>query len=113
MDDVANDLLDRSVALAPQLSGDLVNDARVVAQNTRNRYARAVEYGPAGSESSAYAKVRHEDFYNLGPISSVKPGSEDGAVGRKFLERPFNRHAQRYIEDVGRAVERVLRTGLS
>jgi hypothetical protein len=113
MDDVANDLLDRSIALAPQLSGDLVNDARVVSLDTGNTFSRAVEYGPPGSPSTAYAKVRHEDVYNLGPISSIKPGSEDGPVGRKFLERPFNRHAKRYIEEVGREVERALRTGLS
>jgi len=111
MDDAANDLLDRSVALAPQLSGDLVNDALVRKFDTRNRFARAVEFGPPGSPSTAYAKVRHEDFYNLGPISSIKPGSDDGAVGRKFLERPFNLHARRYIDDVGRAVESALRVG--
>jgi hypothetical protein len=113
MDDVANDLLDRSLALAPQLSGDLVNDALVRKLDTRTRFARAVEYGPPGSGSTAYAKVRHEDFYNLGPISSLKPGTSDGAVGRKYLELPFNRHAQRYIEEVGRAVERSLRRSLA
>jgi hypothetical protein len=113
MDDVANDLLDRAIALAPQLSGDLVNDALVRRLDTRNRFARAVEFGPPGSASTAYAKVRHEEFYNLGPISSVKPGTADGAVGRKYLERPFNRHARRYIEEVGRAVERSLRRSLS
>ena len=102
LDAAADDLLSRSRQLAPQLSGDLIDAGKVRGRGARDVQTRVIFY------DSPYAVVRHEDFYNLGPISSLKQ-SPDGVIGRKYLETPFRRHNARYQKDLGFAINRAMR----
>lgn len=102
LDEAAEDLRGRANALAPQLSGDLILSAEIKAHDTKTLSSRTIYY------DSPYAVVRHEDFYNLGPISSVKK-SPDGPIGRKYLSRAFERHNPRYQTELGNAVNRGMR----
>jgi hypothetical protein len=79
------ELLVRSQALAPEKTRALVNSATV---GPFTRGATGVSVGV--SYNTEYAVIRHEDFYNLGPISALKPITRDGPPGRKYLSRPFN-----------------------
>lgn len=105
LDEAAEDLLFRARLLAPQLEGELIDSGKIARHRSRGVEARTISFG------TPYAVVRHEDFYNLGPISSVK-SSADGPVGRKYLSRPFERHSPRYFEEIGDAVERGIRQSL-
>lgn len=105
LDQVADDLLERANGLAPQLSGDLILSGAIARRGSRDVVSRTVFY------DQPYAVVRHEDFYNLGPISSLKR-SPDGPIGRKYLERPFVAQRDNYQERLGRAVSRALVFGV-
>lgn len=106
LDRIAIDLRDRARALAPQLEGDLVESIQIAARKSKRVSARVV------FSKSPYAVRRHESFYNLGPISSRKPSTKDGAVGRKYLERPYVRSRKANIERVRRRVARELTRAL-
>ena len=84
LDNAARELLGRSVALAPELTRRLILSAKITKVTTPSGSARVVSF------DTPYAVIRHEDFYELGPISTRKAPTEDGTPGRKYLERPFN-----------------------
>ena len=105
LDDVADDLLTRARGLAPQLEGDLIGSGIIKKRRAREAVSRTIFF------DSPYAVVRHEDFYNLGPVSSVK-ASPDGPIGRKYLSRPFEANHPRYVKEIGRAVDRAIRQSL-
>ena len=93
LDLISADLLSRAADLSPILTGDLIRSGRVARQGSfaKGAITRAVAFG------TNHAVFAHEARYNLGPISRLKPSTEDGAVGRKFLERPFRKHSDRYL----------------
>ncbi len=95
LDDAADDLLDRATALSPQLTGAHIHTGTV--HNTGG-HQRVVTF------AMPYSVFLHEGTYKLGPISSKKPSTPDGDVGKKFLSRPFDAHKSRYIADIGRAI---------
>jgi hypothetical protein len=85
MDDLAIELLGRSVAVAPELTRDLIKSAVITKDDRAGQTRRIVSY------DTHYAVVQHEDFsLGIGPITARKAGTIDGAAGRKYLERPFN-----------------------
>lgn len=94
MNEISSDLLQRGTDLAPILHGDLIQSARVARKTTKRVIKRTVMFG------TDHAVWTHEANYNLGPISRRKPATEDGPVGRKYLERPFRRHRARYSAHV-------------
>lgn len=105
LDDSADDLLTRARGLAPQLEGDLIASGIIKKRRFREAVSRTIFF------DSPYAVVRHEDFYNLGPVSSVK-ASPDGPVGRKYLSRPYEANHPRYVKEIGAAVNRAIRQSL-
>ncbi len=96
LDDQANRLRGRAVAVAPELTRKLILSSRVTKQDSRARAIRVVSF------DTDYAVVRHEDFYELGPISSAKAPTQDGPPGRKFLERPFRNMTKPMQRDLGK-----------
>lgn len=105
MDNAAEDLLSRGRQLAPQLTGELIGSGGIRKRRATDIISREVFF------AAPYAVVRHEDFYNLGPISSVKR-STDGPVGRKYLSRPLEIHRARYHREVRDAMRRGIRLSL-
>lgn len=98
----ARELLKRARAVAPRLTGRLEDSGKVVeVTQGKNRIAWGVTF------DTPYAVIRHEDFYNLGPVSQLKPPTQDGAVGRKFLARPFINMAPQILAKVSDAVKQV------
>jgi hypothetical protein len=88
---VAADLLQRSADLAPILTGDLIRSGRVIpSRPAKDVIRRTVAYG------TDHAIFTHFATYNLGPISITKPPTEDGPIGRLYLQRPYERHRERY-----------------
>lgn len=102
LDAAAEDLRRRAQGLAPQLEGDLIGSAKIRQKGRKDVVSRTIYF------DSPYAVVRHEDFYNLGPVSSVKK-SPDGAIGRKYLSRPFEANQRRYTREIGESIDRALR----
>lgn len=105
LDDAADDLLTRARTLAPQLTGALIASGKIKKRRARQAVSRTIWF------DCPYAVVRHEDVYNLGPISSRK-SSPEGPIGRKYLSRPFERHAPRYRDNLANAVNRAMRQSL-
>lgn len=102
----AADLLERSANLAPILTGDLIRSGRIIRQRRgRGRIVRIISYG------TDHAVFTHEGFYRLGPVSSRKPATSDGPVGRKYLERPFRIHSKRYVELIRSEAEKAINQG--
>ena len=105
LDEAAEDLLLRARQLAPQLSGELIGSGDIARRQSRDIVSRTIFF------DSPYAVRRHEDFYSLGPISSIK-SSPDGSIGRKFLQRPFEAHRDRYQRQIAHGLQRALRQSL-
>lgn len=104
LDDLAEQLRGRAVALAPELTRRLILSSKITKRDSRARAIRVVSF------DTPYAVRRHEDFYALGPISSAKSPTEDGSPGRKYLERPFRKMTKPIQREVGKVPERVART---
>lgn len=107
LDNQARELQGRAVAVAPELTRKLILSSRVEKLDSSRRAVRAVSF------DTDYAVIRHEDTYELGPISSQKAPTQDGPPGRKYLERPFRNMVgpiQRALgeipEDLARRVRR-------
>ncbi len=103
LDNQAQELRGRAVAVAPELTRKLILSSKVTKRDSGSRAIRVVSFG------TAYAVVRHEDFYELGPISSAKSPTTDGAPGRKYLERPFRNMTKQIIKAIGEVPEDVAR----
>ncbi len=63
-----------------------------------------------------YALKMHEQLtpfgpFNLGPRSASQPGTEEGNVGGKYIERVVNFHLQNYQRALGRVIEENLPRG--
>lgn len=105
LDDASDDLLSRARQLSPQLTGFLIGSGIIAKRRAREVIGRTIFF------DAPYAVVRHEDVYNLGPISSQK-SSPDGPIGRKYLSRPFEKHNPRYQREIRDAIERGIRLSL-
>ncbi len=107
LDDQANRLRGRAVAIAPELTRKLILSSRVTKTDSKARAIRVVSF------DTDYAVVRHEDFYELGPISSAKAPTQDGPPGRKYLERPFRNMTKPMMKDLGTVAEDVARAAVT
>ncbi len=103
LDNQANLLRGRAVALAPELTRRLILSSKITKRDSSTRAIRVVSF------DTPYAVVRHEDFYELGPISSAKSPTQDGSPGRKFLERPFRNMNKPITKAIGDVPEKVAR----
>ena len=80
-----------AVNLAPVLTGDLRASMQVSdPEEEEGKITVTVSF------STPYAIRMHEAYYKLGPISSKAPGYEGEPVGRKYLERPLMKYAEKY-----------------
>lgn len=50
--------------------------------------------------SKEYSLHLHEDVYNLGETSAQKPDFDGMRVGRKYLSRPLDKYADKYIDHI-------------
>ncbi len=96
-DENGEDLLQKSQALVPKLSGDLEgsgtkDDVKV------NPYTReiSVEVG----YNMHYAARQHEESRKPGPITRGKPGVDGMRAGNKYLERPLKFYANKYLQNL-------------
>lgn len=55
-----------------------------------------------------YAMRRHEEIYNLGPVSRQQPDTVEGGVGRKYISRIFRFHKNRYDKLVVGSLNKVV-----
>lgn len=101
LDDIAEDLLNASRALAPQLTGQMILTSGIDSDDSDDSLRRSVFY------VETYAPIQHEGFFDPGPVTAQKPGA-----GRKYLQRPYNRMRPGIPKRLGRAVERALRNSL-
>ena len=99
--DCLEDLLQKSQALAPKLSGDLEGSGTVERANA-NPITREIS-GSVGY-NKVYAVRRHEEAYNPGPITRGKPGVDGMTPGRKYLEQPLVRYTSKYMEVIAAAI---------
>lgn len=98
----AEDLRKRAKALSPEDTGALMLSGEVTDISHVGLARYAVTFGASGP-STRYAVRMHDGFYNLGPITAQKK-SADGQAGRKFLERPYNMHKNRYMELLAKGI---------
>lgn len=103
LDNQAQLLRGRAVAVAPELTRRLILSSKVTKRDSTARAIRVVSF------DTEYAVKMHEDTYELGPISSAKSPTTDGSPGRKFLERPFRNMAKGIIKAIGEVPEDVAR----
>ncbi|MBU9714420.1 hypothetical protein [Evansella tamaricis] len=93
MTENAEDLLSVSQQLAPLEEGGLMESGSIEQpQKVGNEIQAKVGY------SKEYALRRHEDIYQLGPVSAKKPKVDGMHVGRKFLEKPSKKYGEMYSE---------------
>ncbi len=103
MDDAATDLLVRSRNAAPQDTGRMIRTAGTSSANPgMDTFLRTVFY------REDYAVFQHEGFFFPGPTTAAKLGGAR-AIGRKFLQRPFEESARKLIATVARAVSVTVR----
>ncbi len=98
LDELAAEIHAKSNDFAPQLTGAMIRESGVDAEDRAGRFRRSVFY------KLNYAVFQHEGNFNPGPITASK-----SSAGRKFLSRAFQQKARRGIRDVGRKIERSLR----
>ena len=102
LDDCGEDLLSKSQALAPKLTGDLE------ASGTKD----PVQAIPSGMGvqvgfNMGYAARQHEGPGKPGPITRGKPSVDGMQPGRKYLERPLKRYQDQYKQDIADAMREV------
>lgn len=108
MDEIAADLLERSVGLAPILTGDLIRSARIVragSRRSRGVIRRTVSFG-TDHAVQAHENITPAGPLGLGPVSQRKDAqarTADGPVGGHFLLRPFRAHVDRYQDFLRKA----------
>ena len=103
MDENGDDLLQKSQALAPKLTGDLEGSGTkgdVLVSPISKEISVAVGF------HKTYAARRHEENSNPGSITSGKPGVDGMKAGTKYLERPLQRYTPKYMQNLADAVRR-------
>ena len=103
MDENGEDLLQKSQALAPKLTGDLEGSGTkgdVKVKHSNKEISVEVGY------NKIYAARRHEEDANPGPITAGKPGVDGMKAGPKYLERPLQRYTPQYMQNLTAAVRR-------
>lgn len=83
LDDISTELLGRSQAIAPERTRRLIKSGRITRSDRAGRLERSISY------NTSYAVKVHEDLLFPGPLTARKAATQDGAAGRKYLERPF------------------------
>lgn len=58
-----------------------------------------------------YALRIHEEEFNLGPLSSVQPGTPEGGVGNKYIVRVVTYYSFLYTKYIAEAIVKSLETG--
>ena len=110
INDCAEDLLNKSQALTPLLTGDLQSSGSVT-KATKDNLDAKVGY------NSKYAIYQHEKPYSnkiykayyrgryigtvvggRGVFTRNKPGVDGMAAGRKYLERPIKKYKDKYLK---------------
>lgn len=103
VDNRSRELLGRSGALVPELTRRLLLSGRITQRSRRGSELAVVSY------DTPYAVIRHEDFYQPGPITGSKAATQDGAPGRKYLQRPYVAMIREILAEAARIPNRVAR----
>ncbi|MEB1806599.1 MAG: hypothetical protein LPK26_04700 [Bacillaceae bacterium] len=91
--EISEDLLSVADQLAPLWEGGLMEGGSVdPPKKMGDTIQSRVGY------SKEYALRRHEESYNLGPISAKKPNIDGMSVGQKYLEKPTKKYGDKYAE---------------
>lgn len=97
-------LRDRAEVNAPILKGDL--RATIEAAPVKESKG-AIESG-VSIGNTAYAAKMHEGFYNLGPRSSIQPGTPEGGVGRRYVSRVMDFHGKDIEKELKKGMDEIL-----
>lgn len=106
LDKIGKHAEERAKANAPVLDGDL----RASIHSTGAKiHGKKIDV--AIVSDSPYAYKQHEDLtpagaMNLGPISAQQPGTPEGGVGGKFIERVVQYHLSTYEEMLQESFQR-------
>jgi hypothetical protein len=95
------DLLSAAQALSPLDEGGHTESGSVNPISIGNG---AESKGQVGF-SKEYSLRLHEDVYNLGETSAQKPDFDGMKVGRKYLSRPLDKYAEKYINHIVSKIE--------
>lgn len=96
LDEIGEHAAERAKANAPILDGDL----RASIHSTGAKiHGKKIDVAIVAD--SEYAYKQHEELtpagpMNLGPVSRLQPGTPEGGVGGKFVERVVQFHLSRY-----------------
>ncbi len=107
MDNISDDILDRSNAIVKQKTGALLDSGAVFNVDSRDTLIRVVHYGST-DPSSEYAEIQHS-HPGRGPITRAKPATQDGEAGPRWLSRVFDNMREDNIDRIRRAVLRSIR----
>ena len=89
---VSKHALERSRFNAPILTGNLRGSLQISKPFKVGTDQMAVDFG----STLPYALRWHEEPFELGPISALQPGTPEGGVGNKYIERVINIHKLMY-----------------
>jgi hypothetical protein len=87
--------------MAPVLEGHLEGGIQANTNIKRDgkTYVAEVHAG-TDSLSAPYALRRHEDVYDPGPLTRLKPPDAAGPAGRKYLARPLIHYMKLYSQHI-------------
>ncbi len=104
VDESGEHCLSQAQKLAPKLTSDLEGSGNAdPVKNTGSEISKKIGF------NTKYAARRHEEVYNLGPISKGKPPVDGMTVGRKYLEQPLVKYAQKYFKDWANTLRQVFK----
>jgi hypothetical protein len=111
MNQIAEFTAERSVANAPILKGPLRADmqvlpARRVGDQIIAKVVNTTPYALKQHEDLGPPNVNPEGWMNLGPVSAVQPGTPEGGVGGKYIQRVVQYHLSRFVKFIQTAFER-------
>lgn len=97
-------LRDRAVVNAPILKDVL----RPSIEAAPVKESKGVIEGGVTIGNTAYASKMHEGFYNLGPRSSIQPGTPEGGVGRRYVSRVVDFHGKDIEKELKKGMDEIL-----
>jgi hypothetical protein len=103
------DLEIAAVALAPIDEGDLIRSASHKVEVDGGSVVGMVGFSAQDENGYPYAVRQHEDLsLKPGPKTALKPSYDGETPGPKFLERPFNKYAQKYVDNLAEGLAQAI-----
>lgn len=106
-------LMSESIKRAPFLEGHLqASHHYVIEKNPAGFGYVGTVFIPVNAPAAAYAIVRHETDYKLGPESLRKQAGQPEKVGKKYLERAFYENVDKVDNYIKARLTRFFKDGL-